>query len=72
MSSPQKKSIREARLEKIEQLLEEHEKSTFVVVVPDKQPAFCFLHVATCGFMFLIIVSFFSFLLLLHFVCLKK
>ena len=29
MSSPKKRSIREARLEKIERLLEEHEKSMF-------------------------------------------
>lgn len=34
MSSPRKKSIREARLEKIERLLEEHEKSTFTFLLP--------------------------------------
>lgn len=38
MSSPYKKSIREARLEKIELLLEEHEKSTFRPVPLDSPP----------------------------------
>lgn len=59
MSSPYKKSIREARLEKIELLLEEHEKSTFHVPVPldslhnpQAQPVF---HVANRGFMFILL-----------------
>lgn len=34
MSSPKKKSIREARLERIEKLLEEHEKSMFSTSIP--------------------------------------